>query len=60
VGVALGLEMADRRVRSPEDVGLALGLPVIGLMPKPGGRQKLPSPMQQRLMGPAPRSAARA
>lgn len=62
VGVALGLEMADRRVRTPEDVGLALGLPVIGAMPRPGakrwgGAAARPSAMQQRLMGPAPRGA---
>lgn len=62
IGVALGLEMSDRRVRSPEDVALALGLPVIGFMPKPGAKRwgggpALPSAMQQRLMGPAPRGA---
>jgi polysaccharide biosynthesis transport protein len=51
------LELRDRRVRSVEDVVLALELPVLGVMPKPGsrltvGRKRL-STMQQRLLAPA-------
>lgn len=61
VGTALLLEMIDRRVRSVEDVVTALNLPVIGVLPRPGGRRwkggkALPSAMQQRLMAPLPPS----
>lgn len=55
VGVALLLELMDRRVRSLEDVGSALGLPVIGVLPKPGARGMLhtnrPTLAQQRVVG---------
>lgn len=59
VGTALVLEMMDRRVRSADDIVLALDLPVIGVMPKAGARhwtggKARPSPMQQRLMAPLP------
>jgi len=54
VGVALVMEMLDRRVRSFEDISQSLGLPVLGVMPKPtaGGRKgKLAlSSMQQSLV----------
>jgi polysaccharide biosynthesis transport protein len=63
VGVALLLELADRRVRAPEDVVAALGLPVLGLLPKPsskrflGGRQA--RALKQRVIGlPAPQRNA--
>ena len=59
VGVALLLELSDRRVRAPEDAIAALGLPVLGVLPKPtakrftAGRHALL--MQQRVIGlPAP------
>lgn len=59
VGVALLLELSDRRVRAPEDVVAALGLPVLGVLPKPNakrfnaGRHALLA--QQRVVGlPAP------
>jgi chain length determinant protein EpsF len=59
VGVALLLELRDRRIREPEDVVAALGLPVLGTLPKPtakrfsAGRHALQ--MQQRVIGlPAP------
>ena len=56
VGTALLLELRDRRVRNIDDVLAALGLPVIGVMLKPGskfrsGRHRV-SLMQQRLMAP--------
>lgn len=55
VGLALLLEMMDRRVRSADDVAATLGLPVIGVMPKPGARHliggKRPSLAQQRVVG---------
>jgi polysaccharide biosynthesis transport protein len=61
IGVALMLELTDRRVRAPEDVVAALDLPVLGLLPKPsskrflGGRQA--RALKQRVIGlPAPRS----
>jgi polysaccharide biosynthesis transport protein len=48
------LELLDRRVRAFEDVTTAVGLPVLGVMPKPTatfklGKQRL-SLMQQRLV----------
>ena len=60
LGTALLLELMDRRVRNVDDVVEALGLPVLGLMPKPGAKFKLGgtrvSQMQQRLMAPLPQS----
>lgn len=56
VGTALALELRDRRVRNMDDVVAALGLPVIGALPKPGSKLALgsrsPSLMQQRLLAP--------
>jgi chain length determinant protein EpsF len=61
LGTALLLELMDRRVRNVDDVVEALGLPVLGLMPKPGSKLQLGagrvSPMQQRLMAPLPQPA---
>ncbi len=61
VGTALLLELMDRRVRSVADVADALGLPVLGVMPKPGSKLRLGgshvSQMQQRLMAPLPQAA---
>jgi succinoglycan biosynthesis transport protein ExoP len=39
VGVALLLELNDRRVRAPDDIVAALGLPVLGTLPKPGAKR---------------------
>ena len=41
VATALLLELRDRRVRAPEDAVLALGLPVLGTLPKPGAKRYL-------------------
>jgi len=54
VGAALALELRDRRVRDIEDIAETLGLPVLGVVPKPTaksllGKTKLTS-MQQRLL----------
>ena len=54
IGAVLALELLDRRVRAFEDLTTALGLPVLGVMPKPTasfklGKQRL-SLMQQRLV----------
>lgn len=43
VGVALLLELTDRRVRAPEDAVAALGLPVLGILPKPGAKRFNPA-----------------
>ena len=55
VGAALLLELKDRRVRNVEDVVAALGLPVIGIMPRPNARKlgsiSKPSLAQQRVVG---------
>jgi chain length determinant protein EpsF len=56
-GLALFLELRDRRVRNIDDLAAALGLPVIVTLPKPGSRLALggrQSLMQQRLMAPLP------
>ena len=34
IGVAIARELGDRRVRSPEDVAVAVGLAVVGVLPK--------------------------
>lgn len=39
VGIALLLELSNRRVRQPEDVIASLGLPVLGLLPKPNAKR---------------------
>lgn len=39
VVVALALELADRRIRSADDAVAALGLPVLGTLPKPGAKR---------------------
>lgn len=56
VGVALAMELMDRRVRSVEDVALAVGLPIIGVLPSPQakrffGKAVKANLMQQRLLG---------
>ncbi len=56
--LALLWELLDRRVRSLDDVAATLGLPVLGVMPRPGGRpllgaRRMPL-MQQRIMAPLP------
>jgi len=61
VAAVFGIEMLDRRVRVFEDLTSSVGLPVLGVMPKPtaqfklGGKRRL-SIMQQRLVNglPAP------
>lgn len=58
VGVALLMELTDRRVRNPEDVVAALGLPVLGSLPAPNAKRYNPARPaalglsgQQRAMG---------
>jgi polysaccharide biosynthesis transport protein len=56
LGVVLGRELFDRRVRSIDDVALAVALPVIGVLPSPNARRLFGKAtkanlMQQRLMG---------
>ncbi|WP_457325249.1 chain length determinant protein EpsF [Roseateles sp. P5_E11] len=43
VGVALILELNDRRIRALEDVVTALGLPVLGTLPKPTAKRFNPA-----------------
>ena len=54
VGTALSRELIDRRVRSPQDVADAMGLAVVGLLPKPAGRRLFgadrPTRAQQRML----------
>lgn len=58
LGAAFLLEMLDRRVRSFDDIAMAVGLPVIGVLPKPGtttaSKRGLGSLMQQRILGQLP------
>ena len=64
VGVALMLELFDRRVRSNDDVALAIGVPVLGTIPQPNAKRLFRGPraslMQERLLGqlPAPTKGA--
>ena len=62
-GVALFMELRDRRIRSAEDAVDALGLPVLGSLPKPGAKRFLAGHRAllpgQRAMGlPAPAAPA--
>ncbi|MFN0186037.1 MAG: chain length determinant protein EpsF [Aquabacterium sp.] len=63
-GVILAIELIDRRVRSHEDITAGLGVPVLGVLPKPNARRLVGKPrlslMQQRLVGqlPAPGKAS--
>ncbi|EHR70138.1 chain length determinant protein EpsF [Burkholderiales bacterium JOSHI_001] len=55
---AFARELLDRRVRSLEDAATAVGLPVIGIMPRPSARRlaggkRMPL-MQQRVLGQLP------
>lgn len=63
IGLALVLEMRDRRVRSIDDVTRVLDLPVLGLMPKPGSNGLMgrhgAAALQRRLMGALPAPARR-
>ncbi|MDQ2779687.1 MAG: chain length determinant protein EpsF [Pseudomonadota bacterium] len=57
IGVALFLEVRDRRVRNADDVVATLELPVLVSLPKPGSKLTLgnrDSQMQRRLMAPLP------
>jgi capsular polysaccharide biosynthesis protein len=61
VGAALGMELIDRRVRGVDDVSAAVGLPLLGVMPKPVtrgrfGQRQIPL-MQQRLVTSLPSPA---
>lgn len=54
LGIAMLLELRDRRVRGIEDVMEALKLPILGVMPKPGTRRSGPQRMlgmEQRVLG---------
>jgi succinoglycan biosynthesis transport protein ExoP len=57
IGLALILELRDRRIRRIDDLVEALGMPVIGALPGPGSKFRLGgrhSLMQQRLLAPLP------
>ncbi|MFO1207008.1 MAG: chain length determinant protein EpsF [Burkholderiales bacterium] len=62
VAAALLLELLDRRVRAADDLSAALGLPVIGYMPRPDAKRLARarvSLMQQQVIGlPAPTRGA--
>jgi len=61
IGTAIAVEMWDRRVRTPEDLLGALGLPILGVMPKPlGARQSKKQnalQMGHRIVGALPSSS---
>jgi capsular polysaccharide biosynthesis protein len=63
IGLAVLLEMVDRRVRSAEDVVAALDLPVLGVLPKPASRGVLGArkslALQQRVVHQLARSPAK-
>ena len=61
LGLAFGIELLDRRVRTKDDVSAAMGgLAVLGVLPKPAGRKllggKRATPEQARMVSrlPAP------
>lgn len=57
VGTALVRELLDRRVRSPQDLVESLGLPMLGVIPKPALKRGPPTLMAQRVISgrlPAP------
>jgi succinoglycan biosynthesis transport protein ExoP len=60
LGTVMLMEMMDRRVRGAEDISVALGLPVLGVLAKPGAktRNALPNMMKQRVLG-APATSVR-
>lgn len=54
LGIVVLLELRDRRVRSNVDVVNALGLPLLGVIPKPGSRRsgvRRSLAMKQRVLG---------
>ena len=54
LGIALLLELRDRRVRSTEDAVTALKVPLLGVMPKPASRRTVAQrslAMEQRVLG---------
>jgi chain length determinant protein EpsF len=55
IGVAVGVEMTDRRVRTPHDLLNSLGLPILGFMPDPTGKSRHKTAQarltQQRILG---------
>ncbi|MBX9793084.1 MAG: chain length determinant protein EpsF [Burkholderiaceae bacterium] len=54
LGIVVLLELRDRRVRSNLDVVNALGLPLLGVIPKPGSRRsgvRRSLAMKQRVLG---------
>ena len=60
MGLAMLLEMRDRRVRAIDDIGTMLGLPVLGVLPRPNAKRRHRAlPMNQRIMNglPSPREA---
>jgi chain length determinant protein EpsF len=60
IGVALGLEMTDRRVRAVDDVVRSIGLPVLGSLPPPKKNAVAKArqlQMQQRLLSHVPPAA---
>ncbi len=61
VALVIAVEMLNRRVRSAEDVALAVGLPILGVLPSPTarrffGRATKANLMQQRLLSHMPNS----
>ncbi len=58
IGAAIALEMLDRRVRVVDDLAAAVGLPVLGMLPRPDAKRLLGgqrvSLMQQRIVASLP------
>ncbi len=57
IGTAMVMELLDRRIRGPQDLVEALGLPILGVMPKPVIKRAAPTLMAQRVISgrlPAP------
>jgi len=65
IGAAILLEYADRRVRNVEEVSEVIGLPLLGVLPKPGGSGRFTAPRTPLVSArplfrrlPAPRNGA--
>src|SRR5690606_421256 len=65
IGAAVVLEFVDRRVRSEEEISELIGLPLLGVLPRPGGKgrfRRTPLPLVsgaglRRLSAPSHREA---
>lgn len=51
IGAAIVLELSDRRVRTVDEITQLLGLPALGIIPKPGAKGQFSRPNRTALIG---------